>query len=110
MRGTRKKGQALLDFHHKRYIRLPTIFRRSNTDIEELSKKIYEYHEKDRKRAKKERYENLSFISLGWGLAIISIAVTNLRIVDIIVYTLAAIFFLVVVIRTYRKSIDIKVE
>ena len=79
-------------------------------DIEELSKKIDKYHDKDRKRAKKERYENLSFISLGWGLAIISIAVTNLRIVDIIVYTLAAIFFLVVGIRTYRKSIDIKVE
>jgi hypothetical protein len=79
-------------------------------DIEELGKKIDEYHEKDRKRTKKERYENLSFISLGWSLAIISIAVTNLRIVDIIVYTLAAIFFLVVGIRTYSKSIDIKVE
>ena len=79
-------------------------------DIEELSKKIDAYNEKDRKRAKKERYENLSFISLGWGLAIIGIAVTNLRIVDIIFYTLAAIFFLVVGIRTYRKAIDIKVE
>ena len=86
-------------------------------DIEELSKKIDKYHEegiknheKDKKRAKKERYENLSFISLGWGLAIISIAVTNVHIVDMIVFALAAIFFLVVGIRAYRKSIEFKDE
>jgi len=79
-------------------------------DIEELSKQIKEYHEQDRKRAKKERYENLGFISLGWGLAIISIAVTNVRNVDTIVFALVAIFFLFVGIRAYRKSKEIKVE
>ena len=47
---------------------------------------------------------------MGFALAIISIAVTNVRIVDIIVYVLAVIFLLCVGIRAYKKSMEIKVK
>ncbi len=77
-------------------------------DIDELSKQIKEQHEEDNKRAKKERLENLAFVSLGFGLAVIGLAVKDVDIVNTVVFAVAAIFFLVFGIRAYNKSLEEK--
>jgi len=79
-------------------------------DIEELSKQIKEQHEKDVNRAKKERYEDIGLLSLGWGLAIISFAVKDVGTVNTLFFAAAAIFFLFFGIRAYNKSKEIKIS
>ena len=73
-------------------------------DIEELSKKIDEYHEEEKNRAQKERHEDLSIVSLGLGLTAIGFAVKDVDIVDTVVFAVAVGFFLFFGIRAYSKS------
>jgi len=82
-------------------------------DIEELSQKIDKYHEediknheKDIRRAKKERYENMSFISLGFVVAVAGIILSTyayikinphiLISIGIILLIIAMIYFVVI--------------
>ena len=46
-------------------------------DIEELSKKIDKYHSEDKKRAKKDRYERLGLISLGFAATATALVFAN---------------------------------
>lgn len=66
--------------------------------IEDLSKQIEGYHKEDIKRIKEDGYNNLSLISLGFGLTIMSIAVSIVIANNVhIDYILALIFFLILV-------------
>ena len=73
-------------------------------DIEELSEKIEKYHDEEEKRSKKERLENLAFVSLAFGLAVIGLAVKDVDIVNTFVFAAAAVFFLIFGIKAYNKS------
>ncbi len=67
--------------------------------IEELSKKIDKY-----------RYQNLGFIALGFALAISGFVRASVCWTDIVVYSLATIFFLVVAGKAFRQSRKFKVK
>lgn len=73
-------------------------------DIEELSKKIDAYHEEDKKREEKGRYENLGWVLYGFCLGAISLSATSTRNMDIIIYAIAAVIFFFVGAWAVRKS------
>ena len=81
-------------------------------DIEELSKKIDKYHEENKKRAKRSKYENISYIAGGFTLAALSLAVSSLSIspASSIVTFLVAAIFLISCLYSYIKSRKIKVD
>lgn len=63
--------------------------------IAELSKKIDDYQLENTKRAKVDRYENLSYILWGFALATLSLAVTKISIVSTVVSGVIAVIFTV---------------
>jgi hypothetical protein len=75
-------------------------------DIEELSNKIDKYHEDDEKRAKKDKYENISYVASGLALATLSIFIAEK---DWIV-AVVTIILLVCGIISLRKALKIKIE
>ena len=91
-------------------------FRRCNIDIEELSNKIDKYHEDGEKRAKKDKYANVSYIAGGFTLAALGLAVSNLNItrlpelIGVILMFLAATIFFTISIYSYKQSQKIKVD
>ena len=81
-------------------------------DIEELSNKIDKYHEENKKRAKRSKYENMSYIAGGFTLAALGLAVSSLSISpagSIVTFLAAAIFF-ITCLYSYNKSQKNKVD
>jgi len=64
-------------------------------ELTKLSNKIDNYHSDDTKRAKRERYENLGYISWGFALATTGLAVAQVSYTSTIVSIAIAIIFVI---------------
>ena len=64
-------------------------------ELAKLSNKIDDYHSEDTKRAKRERYENLGYISWGFALATTSLAVAQVSPTSTILSAVIASIFVI---------------